>query len=77
MEEEIHEPPWVARSPDINPIENVWGTLVRTVYRGGRQFDTPEDLNKFVLHEWEKLSMDDVRSVISSIPRRIWALHDA
>jgi transposase len=25
--------PWIANSPDINPIENVWGKITKILYR--------------------------------------------
>ena len=35
---------WPAYSPDLNPIENVWGLLARNVYEDGKQFDVVEEL---------------------------------
>ena len=66
---------WPARSPDMNCIENAWGALVRAVYNGGRQFDTVDDLVEALLYEWEHLDMDYIRSLISSMPRRVWQLY--
>nr|CCA23754.1 protein T04A11.11 putative [Albugo laibachii Nc14] len=35
---------WPAKIPDLNPIENVWGVLTRSVYANGRQFSTRTEL---------------------------------
>ena len=40
---------WPALSPDLNPIENVWGLLTNVVYGGGRQYDTKNDLKIAIL----------------------------
>uniref|UniRef100_A0A8P4KJS9 Tc1-like transposase DDE domain-containing protein n=1 Tax=Dicentrarchus labrax TaxID=13489 RepID=A0A8P4KJS9_DICLA len=34
-----------ACSPDLNPIENVWGWMAREVYKNGRQFLTVDALS--------------------------------
>lgn len=35
---------WPARSPDLNPIENLWGIIARTVYTNGKQYSTVQEL---------------------------------
>jgi transposase len=42
-----------AKSPDLNPIENVWGLLARRIYAQGRQYETQRELKMAILHEWE------------------------
>ena len=37
---------WPARSPDLNPIENVWGWLSNEIYKEGNQFDTVIQLQR-------------------------------
>ena len=64
-----------AKSPDMNCIENAWGALVRALYDGGRQFDTIKDLHEALIYEWEKLDIEYIRSLISSMPRRVWELY--
>lgn len=63
---------WPSRSPDLSPIENVWGILVRYVYGGGRQFNTITDLKQILLEEWEKIPIETFQKLIDSMPNRIF-----
>ena len=38
-----------ACSPDLNPIENIWGWMVREVYKNGHQFQTVDALREAIL----------------------------
>ena len=75
MESGITDLPWVPRSPDMNVIENCWGAFSAAVYDGGRQFETIEDLKECLIYEWEKLSLDYIRTLMSSISRRVMELY--
>ena len=55
-------------SPDLNPIENLWGILSRRVYRNGRQFDSVEELKTAITIEWERLSTQAMQALVSSMP---------
>ncbi|POM79033.1 Transposase [Phytophthora palmivora] len=35
---------WPAKSPDLNPIENLWRILARAVYANGKQYETKTEL---------------------------------
>ena len=37
-----------ACSPDLNPIENIWGWMAREVYKNGHQFQTVDALHKAI-----------------------------
>ena len=61
---------WPPYSPDLNPIENLWGILVQRVYKDFRQFETEDDLMERLLAEWEKLKKEDWRPLILSMQDR-------
>lgn len=62
---------WPAVSPDLNPIENLWGILSKAVYNNGRQFDNLKSLKTAIVEEWAKLDEEILRRLIDSMPRRI------
>jgi transposase len=63
---------WPANSPDLNPIENLWGTLARAVYRDGRQFVTIKELKDAIKLEWAKLGPNEFHALANSMPNRLF-----
>jgi hypothetical protein len=65
--------PWPAMSPDLNPIENLWGTLARAVYDNGRrQFDTVQELRATIVSKWAAIEQSVLETLILSMPNRIF-----
>nr|CCA21317.1 PREDICTED: similar to predicted protein putative [Albugo laibachii Nc14] len=60
-----------ARSPDLNPIENVWDVLVRSVYANGRQFTTRAELKYEIEICWRELDQQYLRRLIEGLPTRM------
>ena len=63
--------PWPAKSPDLNPIENVWAVLAQHVYAEGRQYTTKEELKQAILVNWPKISGEYRRTLYNSLPTRV------
>ncbi|GFW01767.1 transposable element Tcb2 transposase [Trichonephila clavipes] len=62
---------WPARSPDLNPIENVWDALGRQV--AGRNYP-PTNKNTLIralTEEWNKLPQQLLDNVVQSMVRRV------
>ena len=63
---------WPAVSPDLNPIENLWGILARQVYRGGRQFKNSLELKNRIRGAWQEISIETLQNLINSMPKRMF-----
>ena len=61
--------PWPGNSPDLNPIENVWGILKRKVTTMAH--NSADGLWKAVQDEWYKLSAKLCKKIVSSMPKRL------
>ncbi|GFW67957.1 transposable element Tc1 transposase [Trichonephila clavipes] len=62
---------WSARSPDLNPIENVWDALGRQV--AGRNYPAinRNTLIRALTEEWDKLPQQLLHNVVQSMVRRV------
>ena len=62
---------WPAHSPDLNPIENVWGILSQQVYAHGKTFNNTEDLWQAVSAEWHQITLETIKNLYNLMPKQI------
>lgn len=59
---------------DQNPIENVWGIIVRRIYAENKQYQRVSDLKAAVIEAWSSIGQDLRNNLIQSMPNRIFEL---
>ena len=66
---------WPSLSPDLNPIENLWGLLVRRVYDNGRrQFNSAQELRAAIQTSWNSIELEVQENLVLSMPKRMYAV---
>ena len=65
---------WPSNSPDLNPIENLWHVLRSNIRKRRVQPKNKNDLIVALQEEWEKLDLNIVNVLISSMPKRLDAV---
>ncbi|GFY28246.1 transposable element Tc3 transposase [Trichonephila clavipes] len=68
--EDITRMDWQAYSPDLNPIEYVWGMLGRRIAARQPLPTSLPELRKALLDEWCNIPPDQIDNLILSLPRR-------
>nr|CAH7714409.1 unnamed protein product [Callosobruchus chinensis] len=69
---------WPAKSPDLNPIENLWGIMVKRWETGDPLPNSRQNLNLHCRRIWESFRGSDVcRNLVGSMQRRLQACIDA
>lgn len=63
---------WPAKSPDLNIIENLWGSLSRKVYGGGKQYGSTNELKLAIEASWKEISQNEVINLFNSLPNRMF-----
>jgi Transposase/DDE superfamily endonuclease len=65
---------WPAQSPDLNPIEHLWGHLKRRLSSYETAPRGMQELWERVEEEWEKIDAGVCQNLIESMPRRVEAV---
>jgi transposase len=65
---------WPASSPDISPIEEVWGYIKNNLDTSN--IKDAETLFREVEKVWNNISLDMINHLMNSLHPRIWALED-
>jgi len=68
-ENEVNVMSWPSQSPDLNPIEHLWGELKRRI--GTKTFRNAEELWQYVQKTWYEFPVPTCRKLIASMPKRI------
>lgn len=70
--EKIDVLPWPSRSPDLNPIENLWGYLSRQVYENNKQYHSTYELEMAIMEKWDNIPESFLKKLINSMPNRVF-----
>ena len=65
---------WPAQSPDLNPIENLWGELKKRIAQKGKDITSKKVLWRVLEDEWEATPLDLCQKLIDSMPARLDAV---
>ncbi|KHJ99215.1 hypothetical protein OESDEN_00802 [Oesophagostomum dentatum] len=65
---------WPPYSPDLNPIENLWGILARKVYANNKQYRTINELRLAVMQAWGAIEPGMLENLVNSMPSRLFEL---
>lgn len=63
--------PWPSQSPDLNPIEHLWNLLKRRIEKQEERAKGVHELWDKAAEEWEKITVEECRRLIESMPRRL------
>ncbi|RCN36896.1 transposase [Ancylostoma caninum] len=74
QEHRIQAMDWPACSSDCNPVENMWGIIVRQFYRNNKQYNTVESLKTAILEARDQIDDVTVAKLVGNMPNRIFEI---
>jgi len=68
---------WPAQNPDLNPIENLWVDVKKSIRERKKQPSNLAELDRYVKKAWRKIPIHTIENLVDSMPRRIQAVIEA
>ena len=73
--EKIRVLDWPGQSPDMNPIENLWGLVQHSV--SDKLYRNKYELLGAIVKAWKELPVSKLQALVDSMPRRVAAVISA
>jgi len=65
---------WPAQSPDLNPIENLWADVKKSIRGRKKMPSNIAELEQHVNKAWRKILIQTIENLVDSMPQRIQAV---
>jgi hypothetical protein len=76
QQEAVQKIPWLAVSPDMNPIEHVWNFICRKINQRNPKCHNCYELRTAILQEWQQFPQNRLRRLVRSMTRHVTELHN-
>ena len=65
----VHVMDWPANSPDLNPMDNLWAILCRSIYADGKQYTNITELKAAIIlfSTWENIELSTLQKLVGSM----------
>jgi transposase len=60
---------WRSKSPEINPIENIWGRMTSIMYKNEFRPNTVDQLQQKIVDTWHEISPEYTRDYSHAVRR--------
>lgn len=60
---------WPSNSPDLNPIENIWGVMKKKIRK--YKHKTIAEFKSNIVKCWNEIKQEHINNIIDSMPKRI------